>query len=108
MKPEINFENVAQQLYEEKKLKDFKKNNPDYRDAAFTGFNIAVIFTILITSIVVGSSLAIIITENKANIQKALYWIDSLPWTANLFILLPCLAFVIWWKIHRSAVKSRE
>lgn len=100
-------EDISASEYEKLVLKKFRELH-EKDDRALRNFNIVVIGFIVIASIICGSAIAIMISENMSYVRKAIYWLDDLPWTANLFLLLPCLAFTIWFFIHKNAKKQRQ
>lgn len=106
-----NPEDISASEYEKIVLKRFRQLH-EKDSKALRNFNIVVIAVILIASIICGSFIAITISEYWIPVRRAflnfVFWLDDLSWTANLFILLPCLAFIMWIFIHRSAVKSRK
>lgn len=105
MKPSIEFEDISHSEAEKRVLKKFRELH-EKDDRALRNFNIVVIGLIAFASIVCGSAIAIMISENMRYVRKAIYWLDDLPWTANLFLLLPCLAFTIWFMLNRQAKKD--
>lgn len=107
----IDFPDISHAEAEKRVIAKFKELH-EKDDRALRNFNIVVIGFIAFASIICGSAIAITISEYWIPVRRAflnfVFWIDDLSWTANLFILLPCLAFIIWVFIHRSAVKSRK
>lgn len=109
IKIKIDFPDISHDEAEKRILKRFREVHEN-DDRALRNFNIVVIGFIAFASIICGSAIAITISEYWIPVRRAflnfVFWLDDLPMVANWLILLPCLAFIIWFMIHRQAKKD--
>lgn len=107
MKPNISFDDISASEAEKRKIAEFKDEHE--KSSPLETFKAIFFPTIALILAVTGIVLIIRAIDPPASFpEKTIQAIDDLPWTTNLIIALAALAFILWYRIHRSAKKSKS
>jgi uncharacterized membrane protein YqjE len=102
----IDFQDISASEAEKRKIAEFK----DMHEQSSPLETFKAIFFPTLALILAGSGIVLILfaIDPPYNFpEKTVQAIDDLPWTTNLIIALLALAFILWYRIHRSAKNSQ-